>query len=182
MKPNGFTLIELLVVALIMTTLTAVALPQYRRAVDRAKTAEATQVLPAIYEARERWILERYPLDGCKWESGQAGLSAACNGQISFKRLDTELPGAPDGTSKKEWKTDNFKYYLIADNKPKNHAVNQHCVAAVPLWGGNHGLAKTAANAGVMIYYRGDKFSCTDASSGEACSRINMDYNADGCI
>ena len=58
MKQTGFTLIELLVVVMIAAVLTSIAMPQYRTAMDRSKAAEATQMLPALFEARERWMIE----------------------------------------------------------------------------------------------------------------------------
>ena len=56
MNRKGFTLIELLVVVMMVGILTSVALPQYRKAMKRARTAEVLQMLPALYEARERYI------------------------------------------------------------------------------------------------------------------------------
>lgn len=48
---KGFTLIEMLVVVLIIGILSAVALPNYRKSVEKARTAEAWTILKSINDA-----------------------------------------------------------------------------------------------------------------------------------
>ena len=56
---KGFTLLELLIVVIIIGILASIAMPQYMKTIERAKTAEALTNLATLRGAMERYWYEK---------------------------------------------------------------------------------------------------------------------------
>lgn len=78
---QGFTLIELLVVVLVIGILSAVALPQYQTAVERARATEALTQMSAV-----RGAMERYHSQHEAWPTAN-----------NFSALDVDIPEISSG-------------------------------------------------------------------------------------
>lgn len=96
---KGFTLIEMLVVVLIIGILASIALPQYQRSIERARAAQAWQILKTIAEAERAYVLQNreyagdfnrlginLPLTGTeKWDSARTNAQTRSNADWSFQ-------------------------------------------------------------------------------------------------
>lgn len=105
MNNKGFTLIELLVVVLIIGILSAIALPQYETAVEKARLTEGLINAKAIVDATQRY-LQANPDEG----------NSCTPAQIADVTLKGEgwIPGIyyQNGTQCKAFKTKYFIYDL----------------------------------------------------------------------
>jgi len=83
---EGFTLIELLVVVLIIGVLSAIALPQYTTAVEKAHATEVITNMSTIKKQVDLYLLENgYPASGTVWykDFGSVELSGGSwNGNV----------------------------------------------------------------------------------------------------
>ncbi|MBQ7908523.1 MAG: prepilin-type N-terminal cleavage/methylation domain-containing protein [Elusimicrobiaceae bacterium] len=95
---KGFTLIELLVVVLIIGILSSVALPQYSKAVNKAKAVEAWTTIKAVDDAQGVYFLS--------------------NGTYAteFDELDIEIPEMKNWHSVSFYGTNNM-FFLILSGK-----------------------------------------------------------------
>lgn len=160
---KGFTLIEVLAVVLIIGILSAIAMPQYRKSIERTRISEAKQLLPAIYDAQQRHDVEVDTVSDVP----------------SFAKLDINLKGTI-GRGSNEWETANFSYIL------PSHALVYQTMGTTnaPVFA----MVKEGKFRGTQILYDGENFYCNNQNSytqtPDPCDQYqiasNSTYNAMG--
>lgn len=149
---KGFTLIELLVVVLMVGILSAIALPQYRRSVERTRVAEVQTLLRAIYESQERKLWELG--NGIKFYSQVYNKA----GDFGFEKLDITVKGTYEPNARgisRFLNTENFRYEM----RP---SASANLIFATAIKGDYKGA---------QIRYDGRQFVCNESTAigAKAC-------------
>ena len=165
---KAFTLIELLVVVLIIGILSAIALPQYEKAVEKSRAAEALILLKHLHEIGKIY-----------------SLSNPGEGNVSFENLGVELPAGYKFTdSSEDGEVYCNNYWCVMTNSTAwgdypygnpdapamlrcNDYEGEDCLYGLQVLGGND------ANYGRIICMNNDKW-CKSLFGTSAGHVINM--------
>ena len=173
-RKSAFTLIELLVVVLIIGILAAVAVPQYRKAVTRAKNAEALLTLRQIAQAIEMYDLANGPLpEEYSNDFSILGMKepASDNWNYNFFCLEgTPLYCSIYANQKKEMEVGNTKYIL------------QKLIIERKLLPGTYVLKNTLVSREEQEDGSVIATSKTEAADKETCSLAGGTFTQDGCV
>ena len=163
MNKKGFTMIELLIVVLIVGILSAVALPNYRKSIEKAKTVEASVTSKALLEAAIMYATE-HRSEGCP---------------VAFEDLDIKI--SPEG---KYW---DFKLEYIGDPTDRNciiPVINKETGAVLSRgYIGKAGKTGVPGNLSVGQTY----WTCHDDNGDNCnlwdfCKAINSEVTDDGIM
>ena len=149
---RGFTLIELLVVVLIIGILSAVALPQYTKAVEKSRLAEAKTTLKSMNSAL------------------QIAHMADDSSSFTFDQLDLDFPAESGGGNSGVLNTKNFSFTLYGGWCPdgKTHSTRAHRLNSNYVY--------------EVSYCPETGFQCGDNKSGADCKFLGFGKTAANCL
>ncbi len=132
-KKQGFTLIELLVVVLIIGILTAVGAPQYVKSAEKARAAEALQLMGVLKDSFAI-CYSTYQSDfdaKCTFTNLEANISGATAGSITTDSFTaTRLAGDADYYYGVEFKRNNAgqDYSITGKKRRSDGSFVRNCV------------------------------------------------------
>ncbi len=158
---TGFTLIEMLTVVLIIGILTAVALPQYRRAIQKAEASEAVAMLRVIHDSGERLANE------FGYKTAQDMGTSPDAGKLTFSRMDMfDQSTLPCTVAADTLTCEHFEFYL---NKNKSY------ISAKKLNSPYEGTEIRLCRWDIP------QTRCVNASGQDACDLYNIETSGASC-
>lgn len=165
---KGFTLIEMLVVVLIIGILASIALPQYTRAVEKAKVAQALITLKYMRERGQEYLLSK----GLDEDTGVYG--------ITNQDLGIELPGNwtcdPDYDECEVCCSDEWCFSNVAEHFGNGGWFPSLPAASRIKKGTSIDDVEDVGSELYHLYYKHDgKLYCMNISSEDYCKMIGIE-------
>ena len=151
---GGFTLIELLVVVLIIGILAAMAMPQYFKAVERSRMAEAITIMDSIVKAQRRKFMQTNHY--ARHFQGLDVSPKGASGTRYFTKGDPQTGAGGNG----------FRIYISRANG---------AVSAARMFNGNTSAPSLQYQYTLGRYYQGDNVECV------GINQAGMELCADFC-
>ena len=161
---KGFTLIELLVVVLIIGILSAVALPQYTKAVEKSRATEAITLLGNLANAEQIYLMS---------------MGSYTN---DMTVLDLQMPGVSGTNPVSSVNTKNFQ--IAITSRPNSDTFTATAERRVNGKKGEGDLGyvlnlRIDANGNITRTCTGAASTCKSIANGATCS--NTGTNKDWC-
>jgi prepilin-type N-terminal cleavage/methylation domain-containing protein len=155
---KGFTLIELLVVVLIIGILSAVALPQYTKAVEKSRASEAVQLLGNLAKAESIYQMANntYTNNLTLLDVEMPAISGTQVSVLKNFKLETYGTASASAFTAKATRGSWSGTTFTAASSPNNYIItltmNANGIASVQCTGGGTGLCKAIANGEASGY------------------------------
>ena len=158
---KGFTLIEMLVVVLIIGILASIALPQYKRAVEKSKASEALIILKSLRDQQAMCYLEKGEDSfECEQGDGENNLFTYANILSGDSDPDCDIVCGP---ATKDFSYEIDSAYFYAERKP---VYTKYTIETT---------------ASEMYPYQ-NMFVCFNASDENYCKMIGFTEQRQDCV
>ena len=171
----GFTLAEILIAVLIVGVLTAMAVPWYKKAIEKSKITSALSILQAVSKSEHTWYLvnNRYTNDFADLDIHLIDKDGNKVEQDSFDNINYTFT-LQDDNIKAERNNNEYTIYKFYEEPNIYCLPRDHYICQQFAWDVNQKLCKD-----IEASWSTTKHKCYN-NDQERCDALNLDYLEEG--